>query len=411
MAQKRIRSPSPIVEIDNRSAKVVSRGHPWVWRSAVRKVPSNLTCGQPVTVTGGDGNVIGQGLWDPTSPIAIRIYARGTGDHLDLAYLTAGVARAFDARDELFDLTKTDAYRMCNGEGDRIPGVVLDRYATVAVARFDGDAIRSWGEELLTAVWPHLRDRGIGTLALRDRIDGKAKVLQIAGETLPDSVVVVEHGMKMRVELVRGQKTGAFLDQRENRRRLRALAQGARVLNLFSYTGGFSCSCALGGAQHVTSVDIAHPAHAVAQETFRLNGLRPEAHTFVTSDVFAYLDQARSRGERFDLVISDPPSFAPNAKSLPRAMGAYRRLHEACVRVVARGGVLCASSCSSHVNMEAFIDTLDDIVLGGRGFVVREAFGQPNDHPTLTMWPEGRYLKFVVLGESTRALSQRGTAI
>jgi 23S rRNA (cytosine1962-C5)-methyltransferase len=355
--------------------------------------------------------VIGQGLWDPSSPIAIRIYARGPADRLDLALLTASVARAIDTRDNLFDVTTTDAYRMCNGEGDRIPGVVLDRYATVAIARFDGDAIRCWGEELLPAVWPHLRDRGIRTLALRDRLDGKAKVQQIAGESFPESVVVVEHGMRMRVELVRGQKTGAFLDQRENRRRVRGLARGARVLNLFSYTGGFSCSCALGGARHVTSVDIAHPAHAVAQETFRLNGLQPEAHTFVTSDVFAYLDQARSRGERFDLVISDPPSFAPNAKSLPRAMGAYRRLHEACVRVVARGGVLCASSCSSHVNLEAFVDTLDDAVLDGRRFVIREAHGQPCDHPTLPTWPEGRYLKFVVLGESIRALAQRGPGI
>jgi 23S rRNA (cytosine1962-C5)-methyltransferase len=393
------------VEIDSRSAKAVRRGHPWVWRNAIRQAPRSLAAGALTSVFDANG-FVGHGLWDPTSPIAIRIYTRLQAESLGLGTLTSSVMRAVDARAPLFDPTDTNAYRMCNGEGDRVPGVVLDRYGSVAVARFDGDAIRAWADELVASLWPPLRQRGITSLAIRESTRGKVGVRTAAGDPMPDSVIVVERGMRMLVDLARGQKTGAFLDQRENRRRVRFMAAGARVLNLFSYAGGFSCAAALGGATYVTSVDVAHAAHGVAHETFRLNGIDPGAHTFVTSDVFSFLDHAHQRNERFDLVISDPPSFAPSEKSLPKALGAYRRLHEACARVVAKGGSLCAASCSSHVTSDAFLGTLDDEVLGGRSFRVIDSFGQPPDHPTIPGWPEGRYLKFVVLSEAQPRLTQ-----
>jgi 23S rRNA (cytosine1962-C5)-methyltransferase len=204
--------------------------------------------------------------------------------------------------------------------------------------------------------------------------------------------------MAMEVDLARGQKTGAFLDQRENRVRVRSLAAGrGRVLNLFSYAGGFSIAAALGGAAEVTSVDVAAGGHASAQRSFRANGLDPSAHAFVTADVFAFLDRSKAKGDRFDLVISDPPSFAPSERAKPRAISAYRRLHGAAAAVLAEGGVLCAASCSSHVTMEDFLATLDDAALGRGDLAAREVHGQPEDHPTLAAWPEGRYLKLVVL--------------
>jgi len=398
------------VEIDRRAAKTVMRGHPWVWRNAVRNAPKKLETGALVTVFDGERSFVAHGLWDPTSPIAVRVYSRKEAEPLGLGTLTSGVLRAVDARESLFDPADTNAYRLCNGEGDRVPGVVLDRYGSVVVARFDGDAIRAWADELLASLWPALRLRGVATLALRAPRRGEVRVQTVAGEPMPDTVIVVERGMRMLVDIAKGQYSGAFLDHRENRRRVRLMAGGARVLNLFSYSGGFSCAAALGGAAHVTSVDMAHAAHGIAHETFRLNGLDASAHAFVTSDVFSFLEQARQRNERFDLVISDPPSFAPNEKSLPKALGAYRRLHEACARVVARGGTLCAASCSSHVTMDAFFGTMDDEALGGRAFRVVDSFGQPPDHPTVPGWPEGRYLKFVVLKESTSRLAQPGTS-
>jgi 23S rRNA (cytosine1962-C5)-methyltransferase len=147
----------------------------------------------------------------------------------------------------------------------------------------------------------------------------------------------------------------------------------------------------------VTSVDVAAAAHASAQRSFRENGLDPAVHAFVTADAFAFLEGAERRKETFDLVISDPPSFAPNERSKPRALVAYRKLHGALARVLAKGGTICAASCSSHISMEDFLTTLDDAALGRDDLAMIGAFGQPPDHPTLPAWPEGRYLKLVML--------------
>ncbi|HEX4446562.1 MAG TPA: class I SAM-dependent methyltransferase, partial [Polyangiaceae bacterium] len=219
----------------------------------------------------------------------------------------------------------------------------------------------------------------------------------LRGPAPPDTLEVEEHGVPFVVDLARGQKTGAFLDQRDNRRRVGELARGRRVLNLFSYAGGFSLHAALGGAAHVTSVDVAAAAHATAQASFRAAGVEASAHTFVTADVRVFLDGARARGQSWDLIVSDPPSYAPSEKALPRALAAYRSLHGACAAVLAPGGIFCAASCSSHVDQAAFLSTLDDVALGDRELAVVELRGPGADHPALAAFPEGRYLKFAVL--------------
>jgi 23S rRNA (cytosine1962-C5)-methyltransferase len=219
----------------------------------------------------------------------------------------------------------------------------------------------------------------------------------LRGATPPDTVRVREHGVPFVVDVARGQKTGAFLDQRDNRRRVGELARGRRVLNLFSYAGGFSLHAALGGAGHVTSVDVASAGHATAQASFRAAGVDPSRHAFVTADVYAFLDGAAKRRETWDLVVSDPPSFAPSEKAVPRALASYRRLHRACAAALTPGGILCAASCSSHVPMDAFLGTLDDGSLGRGDLRALELRGAGPDHPSLPAFPEGRYLKFVVL--------------
>jgi 23S rRNA (cytosine1962-C5)-methyltransferase len=279
-----------------------------------------------------------------------------------------------------------------------MPGLVVDRYAAVAVARTDGDAMTSLAETAAEALWEPLRRLGVRTLVHRTGAKGEApKLAVLRGDPPPDTVRVREHGVPFVVDVAHGQKTGAFLDQRENRRRVGELARGRRVLNLFSYAGGFSLHAALGGAAHVTSVDVAAAAHATAQASFRAAGVDPSAHAFVTADVRAFLDGARARGARWDLIVSDPPSYAPSERAVPRALTAYRGLHRACVDVLADDGVLCAASCSSHVDEAAFLATLDDATLGSRTRVVIEVCGAGPDHPMLPAFPEGRYLKFAVL--------------
>jgi 23S rRNA (cytosine1962-C5)-methyltransferase len=391
------RSPREVVLRHRAAAERVAHGHPWIWRETVARGLDGAAPGEEVQVLAPDGSPVGRGLADPGSTIAVRMWTAGK-EPIDVALWRKRVARASGLRARVLDLNATDAYRVIHGEGDRMPGLVVDRYASVAVVRCDGEAAGAHVENLAGALWPELEALGVRSLV--HRVGGKGEVPRldsIRGEPAPAEIRVREHGVPFVVDLARGQKTGAFLDQRENRVLVGRLARGKRVLNLFSYAGGFSLHAALGGATQVTSVDVAAAAHATAQASFREAGVDPGRHAFATADVRAFLDAARARGQTWDLVVSDPPSFAPSERAVPKALAAYRGLHGACAAVVADGGVLCAASCSSHVDAPAFLGTLDDASLGGRPFVVTELRGAGPDHPSLAAFPEGRYLKFAVL--------------
>jgi 23S rRNA (cytosine1962-C5)-methyltransferase len=374
----------------------VRRGHPWVFREGFARAP-DLASGTVVTLVDEEDVQLGVGLYDAQSPIAARMFT--LEGPLDIRTLVARIEQAFKRRDT-FISPNTTAYRLCNGEGDHLPGLVIDKYEHVAVVRLDGDHLTTWLEPLVVPLMKSLAARGVTSLVLRRARDeaGDKRTRTLAGVEPPDRLIVYEHGMAMEVDLAHGQKTGAFLDQRDNRALIRSLSAGrTRVLNLYSFAGGFSVAAALGGAKHVTSVDIASAAHASAQRSFRENKLDPAQHTFVTGDAFAFLEGAAKRGDRFDLIVSDPPSFAPNEKTKPRALGAYRKLHGALARVLERGGLLCAASCSSHVSTEEFVGTLDQHTLGRDDLSLVSLHGHAPDHPTLPAWSEGRYLKMVVL--------------
>lgn len=397
--------------VSRRGLESIRRGHPWLFQSAVVRVlePGASRNGAPasgviVDLVDEAGQPSGCGVWDPISPIAVRVWSLDPRARVDSQMFRARLERAVDVRRRLFADGMTTAYRLLNGEGDRVPAFVVDRYADVAVLRVDGDAAKDVAGELLRDVEAPLRAFGITTLLERTGRRGEAPALRPMFGPLREKVEVKEHGVPFVVDLARGQKTGAFLDQRENRRRIgalvarRARASGrpVRVLNLFSYTGGFSLHAALAGGT-VTSVDVAMAAHATAQESFRLAGVDPRAHTFVSADCFAWLEAAAKRGDRWDVVISDPPSFAPSEKAKPKGLAAYRALHRACADVLAEGGTFVAASCSSHVTAEDFAGTLDDAALGRADLRLLEQFGPPADHPTLPAFPEGRYLKLAVL--------------
>jgi 23S rRNA (cytosine1962-C5)-methyltransferase len=400
------------VAVSRRGMEPVRRGHPWLFRSAVvqqsSRAPSARGNALPetaaiVSIVDEVGQPLGCGVWDPTSPIAIRVWSLDPAVRIDAGLFRSRLERAIDIRRRLFADGMTTAYRLLNGEGDRVPAFVVDRYADVAVLRIDGDAARAVSADLLRDVETPLRAIGVTTLLERTGRRGEAPEIRALYGTKRDKVEVKEHGVPFVVDLARGQKTGAFLDQRENRRRIgelvarRVRAGGpVRVLNLFSYTGGFSLHAALAGAT-VTSVDVAMAAHATAQESFRLAGVDPRGHSFVTADCFAFLEAALRRGERWDVVISDPPSFAPSEKAKPKGIAAYRSLHRACAAVVADGGTFVAASCSSHVTAEDFAGTLDDAALGRSDLRLLEQFGPPADHPTLPAFSEGRYLKLALL--------------
>jgi 23S rRNA (cytosine1962-C5)-methyltransferase len=404
------------VVVSRRALESVRRGHPWIYRAGVvqistskggRRFPEEADV---VTLATENGEPLGSGIWDPISPIAVRVWSLDGKEQVSAALLLERLERAIAVREQLFRTAEaedrpTTAYRLLNGEGDRAPGFVIDRYADIAIVRIDGDAARTLAKELLAEVEAPLRRIGVTSLLLRTARRNEAPETTPLFGPLREKVAVKEHGVPFIVDVVRGQKTGAFLDQRENRRRIGELVarrrahepeRPVRVLNLFSYTGGFSLCAALGGGV-VTSVDVAAAAHSTAQESFRLAGVDPRAHAFVTADCFAWLETAKKRGGRWDVVISDPPSFAPSEKAKLKGLAAYRSLHRAAVSVLAEGGSFVAASCSSHVDAEAFATTLDDVALGRSDLRLLEVHGLPPDHPTLPSFPEGRYLKLCLL--------------
>jgi 23S rRNA (cytosine1962-C5)-methyltransferase len=398
--------------VSRRGIESARRGHPWIYASAVvqksashrRDSTESFGEGGTVRIVDEAGQPVGCGVWDPVSPIAVRVWSLDPDDRVDAAMFRERLQRAIAIRQRLFADGQTTAYRLLNGEGDRAPAFVLDRYADVAVLRIDGDAARALADELLHEIESPLRAIGVTTLLERSGRRGEAPSIRAIFGPPRDKVEVKEHGVPFVVDIARGQKTGAFLDQRENRRRVgelvarrvRATGGPVRVLNLFSYAGGFSLRAALAGGT-VTSVDVAMAAHATAQESFRLAGVDPRKHTFATADCFAWLETAAKRGDRWDVVISDPPSFAPSEKAKPKGIAAYRSLHRACAGVLAEGATFVAASCSSHVTAEDFAGTLDDAALGRSDLRLLEQYGPPADHPTLPAFPEGRYLKLCVL--------------
>lgn len=381
-----------MLQLSPRAEGPVRRGHPWVYREQLEK--AQLRDGQDVLV-GFKGEALGRGIGSEAGPIAVRIWTHGERA-VDRGLFRERLERAASLRRTMDE--RTNAYRVVHGEGDRMPGLVVDRYASVAVVMLDDVGLAARKDELFEEIFPAVRTLGVETVLFRTGRRGEPKHIErVHGKEVPGRIEVEEHGVKYMVDLEHGQKTGAFLDQRENRRRVSELARKKRVLNLFSYTGGFSLWAALGGATSVTSVDIASQAHATAVESFKRAGLPTAGHEFVTQDVFAYLAGAAARKAEWDIVISNPPSFAPSEKAVPKALAAYRSLHKACVSVLAKDGIFCASSCSSHVDADRFATTLDDATLETGRFRILEMRGAPSDHPTLPAFPEGRYLKFFIL--------------
>ena len=233
--------------------RAISSGHPWVYGEALEGA-RNLAVGTDVELSTRNGRPMARGLYDPGSPIALRIYTLDPRQRIDAALVRQRIDAALALRLDLLDRSQTDAFRWCNGEGDRLPGVVVDVYADVAVVRFDGDAARTLEPHVTAAVRDVAATRGLSLSSIYERSRGG--VGRALHGRVPEDVPIREHGVVLTVDVLRGQKTGFFLDQRENRSRIRALSSKKRVANLFSYTGGFSVNAALGGATHVASVDI-----------------------------------------------------------------------------------------------------------------------------------------------------------
>ena len=370
----------------------IRAGHPWIYDRALAP-PKGLVPGAVVTVVDEEGP-IATVFADPTSPIRARILDLVVDRPIDARWVRARTEAAAlrRARDPL--LVGCTAVRLLHGEGDDCPGLVIDHYGDTAVVVFDGAAASAFWRPRLADVIAGL-ERGGVTIAhvwVRGERGQRAQGEAWRGEP-PALIPIHEDDAQFHVDVRAGQKTGFFLDQRDNRRTIRTHASGASVLNVFSYTGGFSLHAALGGATTVTSVDIAAPAIAALEANVLLSGLPPEGHETIATDAFEFFARSAKRGRRWDLVIVDPPSFAPSEKARPAALSAYRKLAVAALGVVEAGGRFALASCSSHVTETDLLEIVAGI---GTPVRLRLAGGAGSDHPVLPAFPEGRYLKFLL---------------
>lgn len=365
----------------------LASGHPWVYRDHVGRFEAPR--GAWIRVKSGSFTAVG--IWDDESAIAVRLFS--TQGPVDEGWIRARVEEAFALRKPLRQQGVT-GYRLIYGEADQIPGIVVDMYDDCAVLVSYSKSLGALTQKVAAAVL-----EVTGCLGVARRVKGEegAGLHHLAGEPIPHSVTVDEYGMKLVARLSEGQKTGLFFDHRENRRYVREIARGARVLNLFSYTGGFSVGAALGGAASVTSVDISAPAIADSLVNFEKNGLADFPHEALTEDVFDFLTRASKEGRRYDLIVCDPPSFARNRTQVRAAEKAYRKVMSAALALASPGGIFCAASCTSQVGPSAFRLAISDAARKARvRYQVVHDVGHPLDHPVLIGHEEGRYLKFVV---------------
>ncbi|BDG07247.1 class I SAM-dependent rRNA methyltransferase [Anaeromyxobacter paludicola] len=392
------------LELQKDLSRHLRAGHPWVFRKAVQKAPGKLAAGAIVDVV-EQGRFVARGYYDPHSAISVRILTRDPAEPIDAQFWKRRVLRAAALRREL--VHGTTGYRLVHGESDGLPGVVADRYDRFAVLKLYSAGLTPHRPHIVEALRAAAEEAGAPLAGIygRDEIphdeeqdDAAPAGRPLWGEEPPERIVIDEHGMFMLVDVRRGQKTGTFLDQRENRALVRALAAGRReALNCFSYTGGFSVAAALGGAGHVVSVDVDKDAIALARDNFRANGLDPADHAFAAEDAFELLARYKREGRRFDLVVCDPPAFAKNQRAVDAALAGYASLNRAALQVLAPGGLLVTASCSARVSSEQFFDAVKEAAFKARiDLQLIEERRQPADHPVSPQFREGRYLKLFV---------------
>lgn len=386
----------------NRSAeRAVRQGQLWVFQEAVERVRGDGEAGDVAVLYGASNKPMALGLYDPESPIRVRVLHHGMGVSIDAAWMQASVERAYAKRVAVFD-ARTTGYRVIHGPGDGMPGLVVDRYANTLVIKLYSAAWLPWLDTLTDALMTTIGAKRL-ILRLNRQLQDRPEVLAgryegqiLAGPPLTGTFPFLENGVVFEVDPIRGQKTGFFLDQRENRERVEALASGRRTLNVFSYTGGFSLYAARGGAGVVASVDASRTAMDAWKRNVALNTKDPaitatrfDDHCGDAFEVFAALQEA---GARYELVIVDPPSFAKRASEVEGALRAYRRLARLAVPLATPDAIVVFASCSSRVNHEAFEAAICAGALdAGMELDIFERAGHPIDHPIA--YGELQYLK------------------
>jgi 23S rRNA (cytosine1962-C5)-methyltransferase len=381
--------------------KSLKRRHPWLFSGAIEKVLGKPGPGDTVEIRNGSGTVLAKAAYSPKSQIRARVWSFDPDEEVDAAFFRGRIERSLALREALPARRHTNALRLVHGESDGLPGLIVDRYADVLVAQFLAAGVERWRDPILDAL-----SELTAAEAIFERSDAEVRKLEdlaprvgfSRGNRNASRCPIVEYGLNFRVDVEQGQKTGFFLDQRENRQRVRELSAARDVLDGFSYTGGFSIAALAGGARRVTAIESSAPALEVARENLAANPLDASRVEFMQGDVFGELRVLRDRGATFQMVILDPPKFAPTAAQARNAARAYKDINLLAFKLLAPGGLLATFSCSGGVSPELFQSIVAGAALdAGADAKIIERFGAAADHPVALEFPEGEYLKGLLL--------------
>lgn len=392
-------SMNTIILKPGREKSVLAR-HPWIFSGAIARVEGEPESGETVAVHSSKGMALGTAAYSPTSSIRGRMWSLDPDEKIGAAFFRNRIERAIQRRKELIPEHETNAIRLVHAESDGLPGVVLDRYDRVLVMQFLTAGADFWREVIIEAA---AEITGLQTIVERSDVDvrqleGLAPRSGIIIGEDPGLVEIVENGLRFQVDVVHGQKTGFYIDQRHNRQRVGELAASREVLNCFSYTGGFSVHALANGADSVTSVDSSADALVMGQNNLSLNGLTAARTEWIEGDVFKVLRTMRDQGRSFDMVILDPPKFAPTAAQAGRAARGYKDINLLALKLLRPGGILATFSCSGGISAELF----QKIVAGaavdaGVDARIVGTLTQGPDHPVALSFPEGAYLKGLIV--------------
>jgi 23S rRNA (cytosine1962-C5)-methyltransferase len=391
---------APALRLKPGREKSLRQRHPWIFSGGVASVDGAPDPGGTVTVISADGAFLARAAYSPASQIRARVWTFDPGTTIDADFFERRVRSAIAARADMRDPRHT-ACRLIHGESDGLPGVVADQYAETVVVQLSSAGGERWRDAIVAAL-----AAATGATCVFERSDAEVRALEalaprvgVASGTLPGAVTFVEDGLAYRADVAAGQKTGFYLDQRANRAAVRRVAAGREVLNAFCYTGAFTLAALAGGAARVVSIDSSAAAIDLAQENLARNpALPPDRAEWRVADAFTELRKLRDRAAGFDLIVLDPPKFAPTAAHAAKAARAYKDVNLLALKLLRPGGLLATFSCSGGIDAGLF----RKIVAGaaqdaGTDATVIGAFGAGADHPVALAFPEGDYLKGLLL--------------
>jgi 23S rRNA (cytosine1962-C5)-methyltransferase len=386
--------------------KSLQRRHPWIFSGAVQRVDGNPAPGATVEIFSASGECLGRGAYSPSSQIRARVWTFDPDEGVDEAFFRRRIQAALGVRVDM-QSALAGACRLVYAESDALPGLIVDRYADVLVAQFLAAGADAWRETLAD-----LLAELTGVDRIYERSDADVRELEglephrgwIRNSSVPSNTddrianpVIVENGLKFNVDIAGGHKTGFYLDQRLNRLQVRELAEGRDVLDCFCYTGGFSLNALAGGAKSVLSVDASADALALCRENAAVNHLPEDRHTTLEGDVFQLLRKFRDEARSFDLIVLDPPKFAPTAAQADKAARGYKDINLLGFKLLRPGGLLATFSCSGGVDAALFQKIVASAALdAGVDAQILEHLEQAPDHPVGLHFPEGAYLKGLI---------------